>query len=85
MPRASKLRGLVKPWAVRLSTWSRLLVPSILPLEARSLWCQARISSVQAMMVSTVMLLCLSTRELGEVLLVAFGEVAVVVEAPFEC
>ena len=32
-----------------------------------------------------VMLLCLSTRELGEVLLVAFGEVAVVVEAPFEC
>ena len=33
----------------------------------------------------TVMLLCLSTRELGEVLLVAFGEVAVVVEAPFEC
>ena len=85
MPRASKLRGLVKPWAVRLSTWSRLLVPSILPLEARSLWCQARISSVQAMMVSTVMLLCLSTRELGEVPLVAFGEVAVVVEAPFEC
>ena len=42
MPRASKLRGLVKPWAVRRSTWSRLLVPSILPLEARSLWCQAR-------------------------------------------
>ena len=33
----------------------------------------------------TVMLLCLSTRELGEVPLVAFGEVAVVVEAPFEC
>ena len=31
------------------------------------------------------MLLCLSTRELGEVPLVAFGEVAVVVEAPFEC
>ena len=29
----------------------------------------------------TVMLLCLSTRELGEVPLVAFGEVAVVVEA----
>ena len=54
MPRASKLRGLVKPWALRLSTWSRLLVPSILPLEARSVWCQARISSVQAMMVSTV-------------------------------
>ena len=26
MPRASKLRGLVKPWAVRRSTWSRLLV-----------------------------------------------------------
>ena len=85
MPRASKLRGLVKPWAVRLSTWSRLLVPSILPLEARSVWCQLRISSVQAMMVSTVMLLCLSSRDLGEVLLVAFGEVAVVVEASFEC
>ena len=33
----------------------------------------------------TVMLLCLSTRELGEVPLVAFGEVAVVVEAPLEC
>ena len=33
----------------------------------------------------TVMLLCLSTRELGEVPLVALGEVAVVVEAPFEC
>ena len=52
--RASKLVGLVKPWALRLSTWSRLLVPSILPLEARSLWCQARISSDQAMMVSTM-------------------------------
>ena len=26
MPRASKLRGLVNPWAVRRSTWSRLLV-----------------------------------------------------------
>ena len=61
------------------------MVPSILPLDARSLWCQARISSDHAMNVSTVMLLCLSTRELGEVLLVAFGEVAVVVEAPFEC
>ena len=33
--------GLVKPWALRLSTWSRLL-PSILPLEARPAWCQAR-------------------------------------------
>ena len=33
----------------------------------------------------TVMLLCLSSRDLGEVPLVAFGEVAVVVEAPFEC
>ena len=32
-----------------------------------------------------MMLLCLSSRDLGEVLLVAFGEVAVVVEAPFEC
>ena len=85
MPRASKLVGVVKPWALRLSTWSRLLVPSILPLEARSLWCQARISSDQAMMVSTMMLLCLSSRDLDEVLLVAFGEVAVVVEASFEC
>ena len=85
MPRASKLVGLVKPWALRLSTWSRLLVPSILPLEARSLWCQARIWSDQAMMVSTMMLLCLSSRDLDEVLLVAFGEVAVVVEASFEC
>ena len=60
-------------------------MPSMRPLEARSLWCQARISSDHAMKVSTVMLLCLSTRKLGEVLLVAFGEVAVVVEAPFEC
>ena len=85
MPRASKLRGLVKPWAVRRRTWSRLLMPSILPLEARSVWCQARISSDHAMMVSTVMLLCLSSRDLGEVLLVALGEVAVVVEASFEC
>ena len=85
MPRASKLVGLVKPWAVRRRTWSRLLVPSILPLEGRPVWCQLRISSDQAMNVSTVMLLCLSTRELGEVPLVAFGEVAVVVEAPFEC
>ena len=84
-PRASKLAGLVKPWAVRRRTWSRLFVPSMRPLEARSVWCQARISSDHAMKVSTVMLLCLSTRELGEVLLVAFGEVAVVVEAPFEC
>ena len=48
------LGGLVKPWALRLSTWSRLLVPSILLLEARSLWCQARISSDQAVMVSTM-------------------------------
>ena len=54
MPRASKLVGLVNPWAVRRRTWSRLLVPSILPLEARSVWCQARISSDQAMMVSTM-------------------------------
>ena len=85
MPRASKLRGLVKPWALRLSTWSRLLMPSILPLEGWPVWCQLRISSDQAMMVSTVMLLCLSSRDLDEVLLVAFGEVAVVVEASFEC
>ena len=27
MPRASKLRGLVNPWALRRRTWSRLLVP----------------------------------------------------------
>ena len=64
MPRASKLRGLVNPWALRRSTWSRLLVPSILPLEGRPVWCQLRISSDHAMNVSTVMLLCLSTREL---------------------
>ena len=84
-PRASKLVGLVKPWAVRRRTWSRLFVPSMRPLEARSVWCQARISSDHAMKVSTVMLLCLSSRDLGEVLLVALGEVAVVVEASFEC
>ena len=30
-------------------------------------------------------LLCLSSRDLDEVLLVALGEVAVVVEASFEC
>ena len=35
MPRASKLRGLVNPWALRRSTWSRLLVPSMRPLEGR--------------------------------------------------
>ena len=35
MPRASKLRGLVNPWALRCSTWSRLLVPSMRPLEGR--------------------------------------------------
>ena len=85
MPRASKLRGLVKPWALRRRTWSRLLVPSILPLEGWPVWCQLRISSDRAMNVSTVMLLCLSSRDLDEVLLVAFGEVAVVVEASFEC
>ena len=60
-------------------------MPSILPLLGRLVWCQARIWSDQAMMVSTMMLLCLSSRDLGEVLLVAFGEVAVVVEASFEC
>ena len=85
MARASKLRGLVKPWALRRRTWSRLLVPSILPLEGWPAQCQLRISSDHAMNVSTVMLLCLSSRDLGEVLLVAFGEVAVVVEASFEC
>ena len=47
---------------------------------------QGEVSQAEAMMVpETVRLLCLSTRELGEVPLVAFGEVAVVVEAPFEC
>ena len=61
------------------------MVPSILALLARRAQCQARVSSERAMNVSTVLLLCLSTRELGEVPLVAFGEVAVVVEAPFEC
>ena len=60
-------------------------MPSILPLEGWPVWCQLRISSDHAMNVSTVMLLCLSSRDLGEVLLVAFGEVAVVVEASFEC
>ena len=54
MPRASKLVGLVKPWALRRRTWSRLFVPSMRPLEARSVWCQARISSDHAMMVSTM-------------------------------
>ena len=84
-PRAWKLVGLVKPWAVRRRTWRRLFVPSILPLLGWLVWCQARIWSDQAMMVLTMMLLCLSSRDLGEVLLVAFGEVAVVVEASFEC
>ena len=41
--------------------------------------------AAQVWVPKTVMLLCLSTRELGEVPLVAFGEVAVVVEASFEC
>ena len=54
MPRASKLVGLVNPWAVRRRTWSRLLVPSILPLLARPAQCQLRISSDQAMKVSTM-------------------------------
>ena len=54
MPRASKLRGLVKPWALRRRTCRRLLVPSILPLEGRPAQCQLRISSDQAMNVSTV-------------------------------
>ena len=85
MARAAKLVGLVKPWAVLRRTCRRLSVSSIRPLEGRFVWCQARISSDQAMMVSTMMLLCLSSRDLGEVLLVAFGEVAVVVEASFEC
>ena len=52
--RSWKLVGLVKPWAVRRRTWSRLLVPSIRPLEGRPVWCQLRISSDQEMMVSTM-------------------------------
>ena len=56
MPRASKLRGLVKPWALRRRTWSRLSVSSILPLLGWPVWCQLRISSDRAMNVSTVML-----------------------------
>ena len=51
------MRGLVNPWAVRRSTWSRLLVPSILPLEGRPVWCQLRISSDHAMNVSGVVVL----------------------------
>ena len=80
-PRVWKLVGLVKPWAVRRRTWRRLSVSSILLLLGWLVWCQARIWFDQL----TMMLLCLSSRDLGEVLLVAFGEVAVVVEASFEC
>ena len=52
---ASKLAGLVKPWAVRnpQDLEQDLFVPSMRPLEARSVWCQARISSDHAMKVST--------------------------------
>ena len=60
-------------------------MPSMRPLLALWVWCQPRISSDHAMKVSTMMLLCLSSRDLGEVSLVALGEVAVVVEASFEC
>ena len=38
-PRAAKLVGLVKPWAVRRSTCRRLWVPSILPLLWWLVWC----------------------------------------------
>ena len=47
--------------AVRRRTWSRLFVPSMRPLEARSVWCQARISSDHAMKVSTVFTMRKST------------------------
>ena len=45
--------GWCEPWATRRRTWRRLLVPSIRPLEGRPALCQAKISSPQAMMVST--------------------------------
>ena len=54
IPRAAKLAGLVKPWAVLRSTWRRLFVPSMRPLETRPVWCQFNISSDQEMMVSTM-------------------------------
>ena len=40
MPRASKLVGLVKPWALRLSTWSRLMLGYVCQLAicARYRW-----------------------------------------------
>ena len=34
----------------------QIMVPSIRPLDARSVWCQAKISVDQAMMVSTMLL-----------------------------
>ena len=49
MPRAAKLAGLVKPWAVLRSTCRRLFVPSMRPLETRPVWCQFNISSDQEM------------------------------------
>ena len=53
-PRASKLVGLVKLWAVRRSTCGRLFVPSVLLLEARLVWWKARISSDHAMVASAM-------------------------------
>ena len=38
----------MKPWATRRRTWRRLLAPSSRPLDGRPQWCQARISSPQA-------------------------------------
>ena len=52
-PRASKLAGLVKPWAVRRRTWSRLFVPSSVRWKL-GLCGARRISSDHAMKVSTV-------------------------------
>ena len=54
IPRAAKLAGLVKPWAVLRRTWRRLSVSSMRPLETLPVWCQASISSDQEMMVSTM-------------------------------
>lgn len=54
-PLAAKLVGSVKPWATRLRTWRRLLVPSMRPLDGLPVRCQARISVDQLMMVSTML------------------------------
>ena len=55
IPRAAKLVGLMKPWAVRRRTWSKFLVPSMRLLDARLVWCKASNSSDQLMMVSTML------------------------------